>query len=177
VQRFQIEITIAHRASASSSEQQHGEAEHDRHVCHIEDAGSERAHADIEEIDHTASKQTVHPVRRTARQNEARSEQQPPTPPEANRDSRQCQEQDSSPSENNAVRADGGNPAPRLRNPPVFSTYSSRIVSARYDRPGSPASAALATCLVTRSHPIVATTAISSSARTPVLAIILESHA
>ena len=81
------------------------------------------------------------------------------------------------PSLNSAVRAEDGKLAPRLKNPPAFSTYSSRIVSAKYDRPGSPANAALATCLVTRSHPIVATTAIRITARTPILAIIFKSSA
>lgn len=81
------------------------------------------------------------------------------------------------PSVNRAVRAEDGKLAPRLKNPPAFSTYSSRIVSPKYDRPGSPANAALATCLVTRSHPIVAMTAISSTVRTPILAIICKSSA
>jgi len=81
------------------------------------------------------------------------------------------------PSVNRAVRAEEGKLAPRLRNPPAFSTYSSRIVSAKYDRAGSLANEALATCLVTRSQPIVATTAISSTARTPILVIIFKSSA
>ncbi len=78
---------------------------------------------------------------------------------------------------NTAIRAAGGKVAPRLKNPPVFSTYSSRIVSAMYDLPGWPASVAVAMCLLTRSHPIVVTTATNSATRTLILAIIFEPYA
>ena len=62
--------------------------------------------------------------------------------------------------------------APRLRNPPVFSMYSSRTMSAKNERPGVPASVVAATCLVTRSQPIVAPMAANNTSRTPILAII-----
>lgn len=70
-----------------------------------------------------------------------------------------------------AVRTAGGQSAPRPRKAPVFSTYSSRIVSATKDYFGIPESFVAATCFVTRSQPIVAPTARTRTKRVPILAI------
>ena len=66
---------------------------------------------------------------------------------------------------NSVIRTASGQSAPSPRNPPVFSTYSRRTVSARYERADTPARAVVATCFVTRSQPIVETTATSSTSR------------
>jgi len=71
-----------------------------------------------------------------------------------------------------AVRTASGQSAPRLKKAPVFSTYSRRNVSARNDRLGPSESVVAATCLVTRSQPMVAPIAMSKASRTPILVII-----
>ena len=54
----------------------------------------------------------------------------------------------------------------------MFSTYSRRNVSARNDRLGASESVVAATCLVTRSQPIVAPIAMSKTSRTLILVIV-----
>jgi hypothetical protein len=73
---------------------------------------------------------------------------------------------------NNTVRAAGGRLAPRLKNPPEFSAYVSRTVSAKYDRPGIPASIVVAACFVTRSQPIVAKAATINTRRPIILEVV-----
>ena len=65
-----------------------------------------------------------------------------------------------------------GQSAPRVKKAPVFSAYRRRNVSARNDRPGPSESLLAATCLATRSQPIVAPIAMSTTRRIPILVII-----
>jgi hypothetical protein len=70
------------------------------------------------------------------------------------------------------VRTQNGQSAPRLKNAPAFSAYSSLTVSARNDRFAVPASIVAAMCLVARSHAIVEAIATISTTRRPSLFII-----
>src|SRR5688500_9636996 len=70
------------------------------------------------------------------------------------------------------IRTGRGQSPPRPRKAPVFSTYSSRTVSARNDRLDASESVVAATCLVTRSQPIVAPTAMSRTSRRPIRVIV-----
>ena len=75
------------------------------------------------------------------------------------------------PAPKTAVWAPSGQSAPRLKKP-RFLDVSRRNVSARNDRLGVSESLVAATCLVTRSQPIVAPIARSKTRQTPVFVII-----
>jgi hypothetical protein len=72
-------------APTELSQYQNANAEHDGHVCHVEDACSHGPNPDIDEVDDAASGYTVHPIRCTSRNEQAQAKQRPTAPTASHR--------------------------------------------------------------------------------------------
>ena len=70
-------------ACPKSRQHQNGNADHDSHVCDVKDAGSYRSDSNVHEINDASPSDAVHPIRRTASENEAHADQLPPLPAKA----------------------------------------------------------------------------------------------